>query len=183
VVSFLNSYFDKCSIVISEVNGHINKYTGDGFFAVFGAPEPISNHVIVAFNAARRILEMSKKLALEGRPMKIGIGLHTGKAIMGNIGSQTKIEYTAIGDTVNTAARLQEFTKYYEDFPIIMSVDVWEVIKDHPDRQAVINLGAHKVRGKKEMLEAFGYNPSLNRTSSKLQGKLGTISLSAVKGV
>jgi class 3 adenylate cyclase len=183
LVSFLNSYFDKCSMLISEANGHINKYTGDGFFAVFGAPEPLANHVIVAFNTSSRILEMSKNVALEGRPMKIGIGLHTGKAIMGNIGSQTKIEYTAIGDTVNTAARLQEFTKYFEDFPIIMSRDVWEAIKDHPDRQAVINLGAHKVRGKMEKLEAFGYNPFLNRTSSNLQGKLGTIPLPAVKGV
>jgi GAF domain-containing protein len=60
VVSFLNNYFEKCSLIISEENGHINKYTGDGFFAIFGAPGPMLNHVNFGFNAARRILDMSK---------------------------------------------------------------------------------------------------------------------------
>jgi adenylate cyclase len=100
---------------------------------------------------------MSKKFILEGRPMKIGIGLHTGRAIVGNIGSQTKIEYTAIGDTVNTAARLQEVTKTYHEFPIIMSRCVWEALVDHPDHGTIVNLGEQKIRGKKEKLEAFGY--------------------------
>jgi len=90
VVSFLNSYFEKCSLIVSEENGHINKYTGDGFFAIFGAPESIPNHVNLAFNAARRILDMSKSFVLEGKPMKIGISLHTGRAIMGNIGVTQK---------------------------------------------------------------------------------------------
>jgi class 3 adenylate cyclase len=183
VVSFLNNYFDKCSMVISEANGHINKYTGDGFFAVFGAPEALPNHAVVAFDAARRILEMSKNLVLEGRSMKIGLGLHTGKAVVGNIGSETKIEYTAVGDTVNTAARLQEFTKFFQNFPIIMSRAVWEALAQHPDRNAIINLGSHKVRGKKEKLEAFGFTPYLDRFSSELQSKMGFIPLLRVKDV
>ena len=88
--------------------------------------------------------------------MGIGIGLHTGKAILGNIGSQTKIEYTAVGDTVNTAARLQEFTKLFHEFPIIMSRDAWKELAGHPYHHAIKNLGMQKVRGKKEKLEAFG---------------------------
>ncbi|MEJ2724808.1 MAG: adenylate/guanylate cyclase domain-containing protein [Deltaproteobacteria bacterium] len=157
VVSFLNSYFEKCSLIITQKSGHINKYTGDGFFAVFGAPEPLKHHVILAFDAAKEIHSMSKKFILEGKPMKIGIGLHTGRAIVGNIGSQTKIEYTAIGDTVNTAARLQEVTKIYHEFPIIMSRSVWEALVHHPDHGTIVNLGEQKIRGKKEKLEAFGY--------------------------
>jgi class 3 adenylate cyclase len=183
VVSFLNNYFQKCSLIVSEENGHINKYTGDGFFAIFGAPEPIPNHVNLGFNAARRILEMSKSFILEGRPMKIGIGLHTGRAIMGNIGCHTKIEFTAVGDTVNTAARLQEFTKIFHNFPIILSRSVWEQLEGHPDHASIINLGAQRIRGKKEKLEAFGFNPLIDRSSSVIQDKLGFIPLQRIKGV
>ena len=183
VVSFLNSYFEKCSLIVSEENGHINKYTGDGFFAIFGAPESIPNHVNLGFNAARRILDMSKSFILEGRPMKIGISLHTGRAIMGNIGCHTKIEFTAVGDTVNTAARLQEFTKIFHNFPIILSRSVWEQLEGHPDHESIVNLGAQRIRGKKDKLEAFGFNPLLNRTSSDSHGKLGFIPLHRIKGV
>jgi class 3 adenylate cyclase/putative methionine-R-sulfoxide reductase with GAF domain len=183
VVSFLNTYFEKCSLIISEESGHINKYTGDGFFAIFGAPESIPNHVNLGFNAARRILDMSKSFILEGRPMQIGIGLHTGRAIMGNIGCQTKIEFTAVGDTVNTAARLQEFTKIFRNFPIILSHSIWEQLQGHPDHESIINLGAQRIRGKKDKLDAYGFNPFLDRTSSGSQGKLGFFPLQRIKGV
>jgi len=183
VVSFLNNYFEKCSLIISEENGHINKYTGDGFFAIFGAPEPIPNHVNLGFNAARKILDMSKSFILEGRPMKIGISLHAGRAIMGNIGSHTKIEFTAVGDTVNTAARLQEFTKIFHNFPIIMSRTVWEQLAGHPDHPSMINLGAQRIRGKKEKLEAFGFSPLIRHSSGNGGVKAEVIPLQRVKGV
>jgi class 3 adenylate cyclase len=159
VVSFLNEYFEQCSLVIGKENGHINKYTGDGFFAIFGAPEKLENHTILAFNAACKILELSESLILEGKPMEVGIGLNTGRAILGNIGSQTKIEYTAVGDTINTAARLQEFTKLFHEFPVIMSRDAWKELVEHPYHSTIKNLGVQKIRGKKQQLEAFGFKP------------------------
>jgi len=166
VVSFLNGFFDKCSTIISEEGGHINKYTGDGFLAIFGAPEPLANHALLAFNAALKILSFSSEINLAGKTIGLGMGLHVGKAVLGNIGSQTKIEYTAVGDTVNTAARFQEFTKQFHDFPIIMSRHIWKQLAGHPERQAIKNLGEQVVRGKKEKLEAFGFSP--------LMGKKGT---------
>jgi class 3 adenylate cyclase/putative methionine-R-sulfoxide reductase with GAF domain len=182
VVSFLNNYFEKCSEIVTQESGHINKYTGDGFFAVFGAPEPLPNHVSFAFNAACRLLDMSKSFILEGKPMMIGIGVHTGRAIIGNIGCRIKIEYTAIGDTVNTAARLQEITKYFQNFPIIMSRAVWDVLVTHPLHPKVINLGVQRVRGKKEKLEAFGFNPMIDRTSVGDSTKIEMIPLQSIKG-
>jgi len=183
LVSFLNDYFERCSLVIAEQRGHINKYTGDGFFAIFGAPEALTNHTTLAFNAACKILELSEKLFLKGRPMEVGIGIDTGTAIMGNIGSHTKIEYTAVGDTVNTAARLQEFTKVIHSYPIIMSRDAWEGLAGHPNYHAIKNLGIQKIRGKKEKIEAFGFTPFKDHIPSRTQGDKGFIPSQRTKGV
>jgi len=183
VVSFLNDYFERCSLVISEENGHINKYTGDGFLAIFGAPETLRHHTTLAFNAACKILELSERLILEGKPMGVGIGLNTGRAILGNIGSQTKIEYTAIGDTVNTADRLQEFTKLFHEFPIIMSRDAWKELVGHPYYNTISNLGKQKIRGKKEKLEAFGFKLLKDHPLSMTQGDRGFMPLQRIRGV
>ncbi len=183
VVSFLNDYFERCSVLVSEENGHINKYTGDGFLAIYGAPEPFEHHTVLAFNAACKILEMSRTFILGGKPVELGIGLHTGRAILGNIGSQTKIEYTAVGDTVNTAARLQELTRLFQEFPIIMSRDTWNDLAGHPYHHAIKNLGMQEMRGKKEKLEAFGFKPLKDHSLSEAQGDRGFMPLQRIKGV
>ncbi|MEE8300522.1 MAG: adenylate/guanylate cyclase domain-containing protein, partial [Desulfatiglandales bacterium] len=131
------------------------------------------HHTTLAFNAACKILEMSGRFVLGGKPMGIGIGLHAGKAIVGNIGSQTKIEYTAVGDTVNIAARLQELTKLFHQFPIIMSTDVQEELVGHPYHHAISSLGMQKVRGKNKNLVAFGFRPIKDRPLSMAQGARG----------
>ncbi|MEW6665577.1 MAG: adenylate/guanylate cyclase domain-containing protein [Thermodesulfobacteriota bacterium] len=183
VVSFLNSYFERCAYVVMEGKGHINKYTGDGFLAIFGAPEPLRDHVSQAFSTACKLLQVAKDFILGGQPMGVGIGIHTGRAILGNIGSQTKIEYTAIGDTVNTAARLQEFTRQFNDFPLIMSRAVWEELVTHPDHRNIANLGRLQIRGKKEGLDAFGYNPSAGEGAVPGAHEEGLVPLQRIKGV
>jgi adenylate cyclase len=131
----------------------------------------------MAFNAAGKILEMSSKFILGGKPMSIGIGLHTGMAIIGNIGSQSKMEYTAVGDTINTAARLQELTKIFHDYPIIMSRAAWEALGEHPYHDAITNLGIQRIRGKKEKLEAFGFRPMNGYPLSVFQKNVNSIPL------
>jgi len=176
-VSFLNNYFERCSHIISQGNGHINKYTGDGFLAIFGAPERLENHPAMAFNAAGKILDMSTKFMLGGKSMSIGIGLHTGMAILGNIGSESKMEYTAVGDTINTAARLQELTKSFHEYPILMSRDAWEALEGHPYHGAITDLGIQQIRGKKEKLEAFGFRPMDGYPLSMIQKDAKSIPL------
>jgi len=167
VVSFLNQFFEQCSAIITEQGGHINKYTGDGFLAIFGAPEPLESHPTLAFNAALEILRFSSSISLGKKAMGLGIGLHAGRAILGNIGSQTKIEYTAVGDTVNIAARLQEITKQFQECPIILSRETWEALQGHPEYHTIRNLGEQVVRGKREKLEAFGWGlPEKSSASS-----------------
>lgn len=158
VVSFLNDYFDKCAAIISRMGGHINKYTGDGFLAIFGAPDPLNHHTERAFESACKIIKLSDWFNLGSKPMSIGIGLHSGKAILGNIGSQTKIEYTAIGDTVNTAARLQELSKKFRAYPVIMSRVAHQALLGHRHYNKIENLGLQRIRGKKRKTAVFGFD-------------------------
>jgi class 3 adenylate cyclase/putative methionine-R-sulfoxide reductase with GAF domain len=185
VVSFLNDYYDKCSAIISEEHGHINKYTGDGFLAIFGAPEPLNNHIAMGFNAACRILDLSKGMIMGNKSIQIGIGLHTGRVILGNLGSKTKMEYTAIGDTINTANRLQELTKQFREFPLIMSKDVRDGIDPgHIGYKGISNLGLRMIRGKKDTLEIFGFNNSEDYSSPDLKEYYdGLVPMQIISGV
>ncbi|MBN1102178.1 MAG: GAF domain-containing protein [Deltaproteobacteria bacterium] len=183
VVSFLNSYFERCSFVVFEGRGHINKYTGDGFLAIFGAPEPLENHAAQAFTTACKLLELTRDFILAGQPMGVGIGIYAGRAVLGNIGCQTKIEYTAIGDTVNSAARLQEFTRHFNEYPIIMGREVWENLNDHPYYPAIRHLGSLKVRGKKEGVDAYGFNFFKDGSAGAGSHEEGLTPLQRIKGV
>ncbi len=116
IVGILNRYFTAMSEVIFAHGGTLDKYIGDGLMALFGAPTATSDD---ARNALQTAVEMQKRLvALNAelqseniRPIEIGIGLHTGEATVGYIGSEKRSEYTAIGDTVNLASRLESVAK------------------------------------------------------------------------
>ncbi|MBD3307220.1 response regulator [candidate division KSB3 bacterium] len=116
VVATLNAYFSCMIDVIYEYEGTVDKFLGDGIMCIFGAPIDQPAH---AARAARAALAMQHTLAgfnqcqLEvGRtPLKMGIGINTGEAVIGNVGSEKRLEYTAIGDNVNLAARLQAIAK------------------------------------------------------------------------
>lgn len=98
--------------IIFAHGGTLDKYLGDGLMALFGAPTTTPEDAANALNAAvamqRRVMGINQELIEEGLPaLGVGIGLHTGEATVGYIGSERRSEYTAIGDTVNTASRLE----------------------------------------------------------------------------
>ncbi len=112
VVGLLNRYFSAMTDIIFAHGGTLDKYLGDGLMALFGAPtttpEDASNALNTAVAMQRRILGINMELQQEGLPeIGVGIGLHTGEVTVGYIGSERRSEYTAIGDSVNTASRLE----------------------------------------------------------------------------
>jgi adenylate cyclase len=112
VVALLNRYFSAMSGIIFENGGTLDKYIGDGLMAIFGAPKPspqdADNSVKTAIAMQKRVRQLNAELKADGFPeISVGIGLHTGIATIGYIGSEQRSEYTAIGDTVNLASRLE----------------------------------------------------------------------------
>lgn len=112
VVEILNRYLTLISDCILNNGGTLDKFVGDAAMAFWGAPLPQEDYVMHAVRAAADMVEGSKALSAEllekyGRTVAFGIGVHVGEAVVGNIGSPRRMDYTAIGDTVNTSARLE----------------------------------------------------------------------------
>jgi adenylate cyclase len=112
IVALLNRYFSSMSEIIFAHGGTLDKYIGDGLMAIFGAPTATPDDALNAVNAAismqKHLVVLNSELRAEGlHEVSVGIGLHTGEATIGYIGSDKRSEYTAIGDTVNLASRLE----------------------------------------------------------------------------
>jgi class 3 adenylate cyclase len=118
VVSFLNDYFSEMVDAVFEHGGVLDKFIGDGMLAVFGSLDEEPDHARRAVRAALRMKVLLAKLngerAVAGRaPIGIGIGIHTDDVIVGNIGSRRRLEYTVIGDGVNTCSRVEALNKEF----------------------------------------------------------------------
>ncbi|MDO4799550.1 MAG: adenylate/guanylate cyclase domain-containing protein, partial [Bacillota bacterium] len=116
VVDIVNAYLTLCAEAIFEYGGTLDKYIGDAAMALYNAPLDLENHTLRAIQTAWRMKEGSEALARSlrerfGKEVQFGIGIHCGPAIVGNIGASFRLDYTAIGDTVNTAARLESNAK------------------------------------------------------------------------
>src|SRR5262249_55162180 len=113
IVNYLNGLWSKAVDIVNQHHGIVNKFLGDGFMAVFGAPLVMGNHCQNAINAARELVADIKRATDTGEipPTRIGIGLHSGEALVGNIGSAERREYTVIGDVVNVAFRIEQLNK------------------------------------------------------------------------
>jgi adenylate cyclase len=113
VVEYLNILFAPMIPVINNHSGIVNKFLGDGFMAVFGAPLVDGQQATHALHASLKILRQVEFLNQQGmmHPTRIGIGLHIGQAVTGNVGSSQRKEYTIIGDVVNLASRIEQANK------------------------------------------------------------------------
>ncbi|NOZ85036.1 MAG: HAMP domain-containing protein [Deltaproteobacteria bacterium] len=167
LVFMLNEYFDKMVDVVFRYDGYLNKFMGDAVMAVFGAPLPVADHPWRAvacaaemFNALHVLNKARRKRG--DKELKIGIGISTGEVIVGNIGSLKKLEYTAIGDAVNLAQRIEDASKTVDGIPLLISAATYSAIMDRVDIEALqpmllkgktVPVQVYQVTGIKEIMK------------------------------
>ena len=118
LVSILNEYLTPMTRIVLEEGGYLNKYIGDAIMVICNAPIDLSDHpkkgCIIALRWVKELEKLNEKWKKEGHPLLgIGVGVNTGDAVIGNMGGDLRFEYTAIGDTVNLASRLEAMNKLY----------------------------------------------------------------------
>jgi len=157
VVKFLNEYFSEMEQTIKKHKGIVLQYIGDEIEAVFGAPEDLPNHPEMAVAAAlemrKRLEELNKRREAMGKnPIAHGIGIHSGKVLAGSVGSPDRLVYAMVGDTVNSASRIQTLNKTYGT-DILISERTRDFIKDKGLNLS--SLGKVALRGKSKEMEIF----------------------------
>ncbi len=155
VVNYLNTLFEAMIDSINRHHGIINKFLGDGFMAVFGAPLSDGQDCQNAVTSSLEMIEQVEKLCATGQiaPTRIGIGLHAGEAITGNVGSALRKEYTIIGDTVNLASRIEQLNKQFSS-QLLISEEVWERIGQHSPGE-VVPLEPVQVKGRQAAVQLY----------------------------
>lgn len=157
VVGFLNRYFEEAVALIHARGGTVTSFMGDGIMAVFGAPNTLANPCLAAFEAGRDLLRhvarANAQAAARGeQPLEIGVGLHAGDAVVGHIGSSTRHDYTAIGDVINVASRLESLTK-----EVGVQLACSRVVADNlPQPTGLRQLGPLPLKGHTPV-EVYGY--------------------------
>ncbi len=159
VTNLLNRYFELMSAAIHRHNGTLDKFMGDGLMAVFGAPKPSGDCCSDALAAGKAMFGalalLNQGQRQLGEPeISIGVGLHFGPATVGYVGSKDRFEYSAIGDTVNAASRVEGMSKVF-GFPLVLSAAVHERLDD---RSGLLSLGSVEIRGRSPM-DLFGWKP------------------------
>ena len=169
---WLNAYFGVVSSVIHQHGGTVDKYMGDSVMAFWGAPESSTTHAADSLYASRRIQEevavLSQQMQSLGLPpITIGIGIATGFANVGHMGSRYHMTYTAVGDPVNTANRLQRCTGYY-DLSLVVSESTVEKVPEFLYRE----LDTVHVKGRQRFVRLFEPVCPVEEASPELHKRL-----------
>jgi adenylate cyclase len=169
----LNEYFTEMSQVILDSQGVIDKYQGDGIMAFWGAPISLEDHAaracLAALECQARMHKINESLSREGiPPLSMRIGLHSGDAVVGNMGSAQRFDYTIIGDNVNLASRLEGVNKQFGTKVIISETTYLQA----GDRVETRELDLIAVKGKEKPIriyELLGGKGTLTEEQRKLK--------------
>jgi adenylate cyclase len=159
IIDVLNHYLTEMSSAILDHGGTLVAYMGDGIMAVFGAPLAQPDHADRAVAAAKEMLNVrlpafNSWLAENGMPsgFRMGIGLNTGQVMSGNVGSERRMEYTAVGDTTNTASRIEGMTKG-TPYQLFVSDSTHSLLKT--EGEGLVEYGEVPVRGRQETIKLW----------------------------
>jgi adenylate cyclase len=158
VVALLNRYFETMVEAVFNHQGTLDKFIGDALMAVFGAPLSLENHAWMAVKTAldmrRRLVEFNRRGRRINQPeIRFGVGISSGDVVSGNIGSKKRMDYTAIGDSVNLSSRLESLTKEY-GCDIILSEFTYQACENR-DRLLVRELDKTRVKGKMRAVSIY----------------------------
>ena len=158
LVKIINNYLDRMTKVILKHGGTIDKYMGDCIMAFWNAPLPCENHADMALRAAEEIVETAdeliKELEEQGLPrIDVGIGINTGDCIVGNMGSESRFDYSVIGDAVNLGARLEGQTRNYDGVRVLLS----QFTAGASSERTFRSVDKITVKGKTEKIQVFTF--------------------------
>jgi adenylate cyclase len=163
VIELLNRYLESMTDTVLAHGGTLVSYMGDGIMALFGAPIEVSDHADRALAAARemvneRLPRFNAWLGEQGLGdgFKMGVGLHSGPVMSGNVGSGRRLEYTAVGDTVNTASRIEGLTKG-TPYSVFLSESTYALLS--APAVDLVNVGEHEIRGRDQKLKIWALPP------------------------
>jgi adenylate cyclase len=159
VIAMLNVYFEEMLEIIFRHGGTVKQFVGDEIMVLYGAPEAVEDHAARAVRTARDMVDRLNSLRQkngEGTGFyDVKIGIHTGSAVVGNVGGLRRSEYAAVGDSVNTAARIEATTKEVGEAILISEETRAEACGVLPDIEFV-SKGVKRFKGKTDQLELFG---------------------------
>jgi len=158
ISKLLNEYFNKMTAIIFKNNGTIDKFIGDAIMVLFGAPLDVEDAPLKAVMTALEMTRELKKMSLKWsdkteQTLEIGIGINTGEVFVGNLGTDRHKEYSALGDTVNTAARLESLAKKGQ---ILISESVFKCVADKIECRALEPIILRGKSRPQEVYEASG---------------------------
>jgi adenylate cyclase len=167
VFALLRSFHHRMCRVVFAHHGTIDKYIGDAVLATFGTPQPSPTDATNALHCARDMLQEierwnEKRAARGAAPVSVGIGIHYGPVVAGNIGDERRLEFTVIGDVVNVASRIERLTREH-NAPLIVSGDFIEAVRREGDRAhdflaAFTQSEISEVRGRRNPISIWIYS-------------------------
>ena len=151
-----------CPLVVQAAQKHggmVNKFGGDSTLIIYGAPNEVNDNAYKAVSTAldirTAVSKLNVSLAERGETLRVGVGINTGVALAGAVGSMERQEYTVVGNTVNLAARIDGLNKQFPDYDILISPWTYEALGSHRNKFKMTSLGSVYIRGRHEPIEIW----------------------------